>query len=72
MSEQALENPAHKYPRPPYKKQSQPWPGLASKMDPRPDHGETSYRGSGRLDTLKEVADDVVAAAFNSPRNPNT
>jgi hypothetical protein len=28
---------------------SQPWPGLASKMDPRPDHGETSYRGSGRL-----------------------
>src|SRR3979490_1461559 len=49
MSEQALQNPADKYPKPPYKKQSQPWPGLASKMDPRPDHGETSYRGSGRL-----------------------
>jgi NAD(P)-dependent dehydrogenase (short-subunit alcohol dehydrogenase family) len=49
MNEQALENPADKYPRPPYKKQSQPWPGLASKMDPRPDHGETSYKGSGRL-----------------------
>ncbi len=49
MSEQALEDPADKYPRPPYKKQSQSWPGLASKMDPRPDHGETSYRGSGRL-----------------------
>src|SRR5258706_9592875 len=49
MSEQALENPADKYPRPPYKKQSQPWPGLASKMDPKPDHGETSYKGSGRL-----------------------
>jgi poly(hydroxyalkanoate) depolymerase family esterase len=31
------------------KKQSQPLPGLASKMDPRPDHGETSYKGSGRL-----------------------
>jgi len=46
---QPLQNPADKYPRPPYKKQSQPWPGLASKMDPRPDHGETSYRGSGRL-----------------------
>jgi NAD(P)-dependent dehydrogenase (short-subunit alcohol dehydrogenase family) len=42
-------NPTTKYPRPPYKKQSQPWPGLASKMDPRPDHGEKSYRGSGRL-----------------------
>jgi NAD(P)-dependent dehydrogenase (short-subunit alcohol dehydrogenase family) len=46
---QPMSNPNNKYPRPPYPKQSQPWPGLASKMDPRPDHGETSYRGSGRL-----------------------
>jgi NAD(P)-dependent dehydrogenase (short-subunit alcohol dehydrogenase family) len=38
-----------KYPKPPFPKQQQPWPGLAGKMDPRPDHGETSYRGSGRL-----------------------
>jgi NAD(P)-dependent dehydrogenase (short-subunit alcohol dehydrogenase family) len=37
------------YPRPPFPKQQQPWPGLASKMTPKPDHGETSYRGSGRL-----------------------
>lgn len=44
-----LENPTTKYPRPPFKGQSQPWPGLAGKMDPRPDHGETSYKGSGRL-----------------------
>jgi NAD(P)-dependent dehydrogenase (short-subunit alcohol dehydrogenase family) len=44
-----LQDPATKYPRPPYKRQSQPWPGLAGKMDPKPDHGETSYRGSGRL-----------------------
>ena len=44
-----LQNPVDKYPKPPYKKQSQPWPGLASKMDPPPDHGETSYKGSGRL-----------------------
>ena len=49
MATQELQNPADKYPKPPYKKQSQPWPGLASKMDPRPDHGEESYRGSGRL-----------------------
>ncbi|MDB5132747.1 MAG: family oxidoreductase [Mucilaginibacter sp.] len=46
---QKLENPATKYPKPPFKSQSQPWPGLASKMDPRPDHGEQSYKGSGRL-----------------------
>jgi NAD(P)-dependent dehydrogenase (short-subunit alcohol dehydrogenase family) len=38
-----------KFPKPPFAKQSQPWPGLAGKMDPKPDHGETSYRGSGRL-----------------------
>src|ERR1700691_2533973 len=37
------------YPRPPFAKQQQAWPGLASKMTPKPDHGETSYRGSGRL-----------------------
>lgn len=44
-----LVDPATKYPQPPFKSQSQPWPGLASKMEPRPDHGETSYKGSGRL-----------------------
>jgi hypothetical protein len=44
-----LQDPTVKYPKPPFNVQSQPWPGLASKMDPRPDHGETSYRGSGRL-----------------------
>jgi NAD(P)-dependent dehydrogenase (short-subunit alcohol dehydrogenase family) len=49
MSTQQLENPANKFPKPPFKKQSQPWPGLAGKMDPPPDHGETSYKGSGRL-----------------------
>jgi len=49
MSPQPLENPVTKYPKPPFKEQSQPWPGLVSKMDPRPDHGEESYKGSGRL-----------------------
>ena len=44
-----MENPIAKYPQPPFKKQEQPWPGLAAKMDPKPDHGEESYRGSGRL-----------------------
>jgi len=44
-----FENPTKKYPKPPFKKQSQPWPGLARDMDPPPDHGEESYKGSGRL-----------------------
>src|SRR5580692_11818263 len=37
------------YPKPPFPMQQQGWPGLTSKMSPRPDHGEHSYRGSGRL-----------------------
>ena len=37
------------YPVPPFERQPQPVPGLASKMVPVPDHGEKSYRGSGRL-----------------------
>jgi NAD(P)-dependent dehydrogenase (short-subunit alcohol dehydrogenase family) len=44
-----IQDPTTKYPKPPFNAQSQPWPGLAGKMDPRPDHGETSYKGSGRL-----------------------
>jgi NAD(P)-dependent dehydrogenase (short-subunit alcohol dehydrogenase family) len=46
---EGLQDPRSKYPKPPFRRQSQPWPGLASRMDPRPDHGEISYRGSGRL-----------------------
>jgi NAD(P)-dependent dehydrogenase (short-subunit alcohol dehydrogenase family) len=44
-----LQDPTSRYPKPPFPEQHQPWPGLASKMQPRPDHGEHSYRGSGRL-----------------------
>jgi len=46
---QHMQDPVSKYPKPPFKRQSQPWPGLAGKMEPKPDHGETSYKGSGRL-----------------------
>ncbi|MDQ6624177.1 MAG: NAD(P)-dependent oxidoreductase, partial [Verrucomicrobiota bacterium] len=49
MTPEKLQDPTTKYPKPPFKGQEQPWPGLASKMDPKPDHGEKSYKGSGRL-----------------------
>jgi hypothetical protein len=48
-AETLMENPATKYPKPPFEGQIQPWPGLASRMKPRPDHGEESYQGFGRL-----------------------
>jgi NAD(P)-dependent dehydrogenase (short-subunit alcohol dehydrogenase family) len=38
-----------KYPEPPFPAQTQPMPGATDKMNPRPDHGETSYKGSGKL-----------------------
>jgi NAD(P)-dependent dehydrogenase (short-subunit alcohol dehydrogenase family) len=44
-----LIDPISKFPKPPFPEQKQSWPGLASKMDPKPDHGERSYKGSGRL-----------------------
>lgn len=44
-----MQDPRKQYPRPPFPKQPQPSPGLARKMDPQPDHGEESYKGSGRL-----------------------
>jgi hypothetical protein len=40
MVSEKLQDPTSKYPKPPFKAQSQPWPGLSGKMDPRPDHGE--------------------------------
>ncbi len=46
---EALKDPRSEYPRPPFPPQQQDPPGLAGKMTPRPDHGETSYKGSGRL-----------------------
>lgn len=37
------------FPTPPFPTQPQPIPGDTKTMDPVPDHGETSYKGSGRL-----------------------
>ncbi|RZA21515.1 MAG: SDR family NAD(P)-dependent oxidoreductase, partial [Proteobacteria bacterium] len=37
------------YPTPPFEPQQQSVPGSQSKMNPVPDCGETSYKGSGRM-----------------------
>lgn len=37
------------FPKPPFPEQKQEAPGRTAAMQPRPDHGETSYKGSGRL-----------------------
>jgi len=48
-AESSMQNPLTEYPKPPFQKQHQDPPGLACKMIPPPDHGETSYKGSGKL-----------------------
>jgi NAD(P)-dependent dehydrogenase (short-subunit alcohol dehydrogenase family) len=50
-----LQDPVKQYPAPPFPKQKQPEPGLAQNMTPKPDHGETSYKGSGRLKGRKAL-----------------
>ena len=37
------------YPCPPFPAQQQSFPGKTAQMQPRPDHGEDSYRGHGQL-----------------------
>ena len=44
-----IQDPTKQYPAPKFPDQEQPVPGLAQKMDPKPDHGEESYKGLGRL-----------------------
>lgn len=43
------------YPTPPFPQKKVPMPGRTADMDPRPDHGEDSYKGSGRLEGLKAI-----------------
>jgi NAD(P)-dependent dehydrogenase (short-subunit alcohol dehydrogenase family) len=43
------------YPKPPFPSQKQPMPGSTDAMQPRPDHGEKTYKGSNRLKGMKAV-----------------
>jgi NAD(P)-dependent dehydrogenase (short-subunit alcohol dehydrogenase family) len=45
-----MEDPRSKEPKPPFPKQPQDPPGLERDMTPRPDYGEKSYVGHGRLE----------------------
>lgn len=55
-----------RYPAPPFKRQQQAFPGKTDRMDPRPDHGEASYVGSGQLRGKKALVtggDSGIGAA---------
>jgi NAD(P)-dependent dehydrogenase (short-subunit alcohol dehydrogenase family) len=54
-SESGTEHPTHRHPEPPFPDQDDEHPGFTGRMEPRPDHGEDTYRGSGRLRDRKAV-----------------
>jgi len=41
--------------KPPLPDQQQSMPGSSAAMDPPPDYGEASYKGSGRLSGKKSI-----------------
>ncbi len=49
------QDPTSQYPQPPFPRQPQDAPGSVHDMQPRPDHGETSYQGLGRLKGRKAL-----------------
>ena len=49
------QNPLTQYPKPPFPRQPQDRPGTVEDMEPRPDHGEESYVGFGRLQDRKAL-----------------
>jgi NAD(P)-dependent dehydrogenase (short-subunit alcohol dehydrogenase family) len=55
IDQYTMRDPTKQYPKPKFAKQPQKAPGLASKMRPKPDHGETSYRGGNRLKGRKAI-----------------
>ncbi|UEG51683.1 SDR family oxidoreductase [Mucilaginibacter daejeonensis] len=49
------QHPTEKFEQPPYPEQVQDVPGTTKQMDPQPDHGETTYKGSGKLAGKKAI-----------------
>ncbi|MDB5192854.1 MAG: dehydrogenase [Segetibacter sp.] len=50
-----MQNPVDQYDQPPFPEQEQQTPGTESDLTPKADHGETSYKGSGKLSGRKAI-----------------
>ena len=64
-----LQNPLDMYPKPPYKVKKQTPPGSDEDMNPKADHGETSYKGAGKLTGRKAIitgADSGIGRAIQN------
>jgi NAD(P)-dependent dehydrogenase (short-subunit alcohol dehydrogenase family) len=65
MSQYDKKNPVDLYPVPPFPEQEQSMPGEARAMDPKPDHGETSYVGKERLTGFRGIVTGAAASALS-------
>jgi len=54
-SDNMREDPQEKYATPPFPKQEQEVPGVEKEMKPKADHGEESYKGTGKLKGKKAI-----------------
>jgi hypothetical protein len=57
-------------PNPPFPRQHQVMPGHTERMRPTPDHGEQSYRGSGKLAGKKAVIPARTVASGGRSQSP--
>jgi len=55
QKKETLQDPTKKYPSPPFPEQEQEMPGTEQLMHPKPDHGEKTYKGSGKLVGKKAI-----------------
>jgi NAD(P)-dependent dehydrogenase (short-subunit alcohol dehydrogenase family) len=55
IEEKRMEDPLQQYPVPPYDDQLQAPPGTEDMLQPGADHGELTYKGSGKLQGRKAV-----------------
>jgi NAD(P)-dependent dehydrogenase (short-subunit alcohol dehydrogenase family) len=51
----SMQNPREQHPQPPFPEQEQGVPGTEAEMTPKADHGETSYKGCGKLTGRKAI-----------------
>lgn len=49
MTQAKLTDPRERGPKPPFPRNPQSPPGKDAELKPAPDHGESGYRGAGRL-----------------------
>ena len=53
--EEGQDDMERQYPKPPFETKRQSMPGITAKMNPKPDHGESTYKGSGKLNGLRAI-----------------